>query len=244
MLSYQKWGLSAVWSGDSDGVEDKQSPQVQFQFFILIFFFFYFEKKKTKQTHSNSLTSGHVLFSEQLSTVFHFLFSFVLSFSLFLGTSRLWMGWRRSCSSSFPQLFKTCWLVTRSCVFIVAAFLLSCWTVARFHRRALSLSLSLSLPPSSLELHLNLETHVLSMQGVSLQSSVWDLWWLTGNFSVHVKGAFFKREKSELERTRTLIKSCDLKRGGGGGKTQALSRPTSLIQNCCLSMREFVSWPM
>lgn len=57
------------------------------------------------------MTSGHVLFSEQLSTVFHVLFSLVLSFSLFLGTSQLWMGWQRSCSSSFHS-FKTCWLVT------------------------------------------------------------------------------------------------------------------------------------
>ena len=98
----------------------------------------------------------------------------------------------------------------------LSCFLVEPWRASTAaHSLFLSLSLSLSLPPSSLELHLNLETHVLSMQGVSLQSSVWDLWWLTGNFSVHVKGAFFKREKSELERTRTLIKSCDLKRGGG-----------------------------
>lgn len=66
---------------------------------------------KKKKKNSNDLTSGHVLFSEQLSTVFHFLFSFVLSFSLFLGTSHLWMGWQHSCSSSFNS-FKTCWWVT------------------------------------------------------------------------------------------------------------------------------------
>lgn len=155
--------------------------------FYLHFLFFFYKKEK-KTTHSNSLTSGHVLFSEQLSTVFHFLFSFVLSFSLFLGTSGLWMGWQRSCSSSFPQLFKTCWLVTRSCVFIVAAFMLSCWTVACFHRRALSLSPRLCLN------FISISKHFLSTRRVSLQSSVWDLWWLTEYLSVHVKGAFLTRK--------------------------------------------------
>lgn len=77
---------------------------------VTIFYLNFFWLKK-KQKNSNNLTSGHVLFSEQLSTVFHFLFSFVLSFSLFLGTSHLWMGWQHSCSSSFHS-FKTCWLVT------------------------------------------------------------------------------------------------------------------------------------
>lgn len=67
------------------------------------------QKKMFKE--KSNLTSGHVLFAEQLSTVFHYLFSFVLSFSLFLGTSQLWMGWQHSCSSSFHS-FKTCWLVT------------------------------------------------------------------------------------------------------------------------------------
>lgn len=53
-----------------------------------------------------------VLFSEQLSTVFRYLFSFVLSsLSLFLGSSWLWMGWQHSCSSSFHS-FRTLWLVT------------------------------------------------------------------------------------------------------------------------------------
>lgn len=78
---------------------------------VTIFIFFFFLPKGGKKNYSNNLTSGHVLFSEQLSTVFHFLFSFVLSFSLFLGTSHLWMGWQHSCSSSFHS-FKTCWLVT------------------------------------------------------------------------------------------------------------------------------------
>lgn len=39
---------------------------------VLLFFFFLSEEKKTK--YSDNLTSGHVLFSEQLSTVFHFCF--------------------------------------------------------------------------------------------------------------------------------------------------------------------------
>lgn len=79
----------------------------------LQFLFFLCLKKKIKK-YSNNLTSGHVLFSEQLSTVFHFCFffsPFVLSFSLFLGTSHSWTGWHRSCSSSFHS-FETCWLVT------------------------------------------------------------------------------------------------------------------------------------
>lgn len=76
-----------------------------------MFQFFKKGRKENRKKYSNNLTSGHVLFSEQLSTVFHSLFSFVLSFSLFLGTSQLWMGWQHSCSSSFHS-FKTCWLVT------------------------------------------------------------------------------------------------------------------------------------
>lgn len=87
-------------------------------FLSLFLFLFWDEGGK----YSTNLTSGHVPFSEQLSAVFHFLFSFVLSFSLFLGTSHLWMGWRRrrrrSCSSSFHSS-RTCWWVT------MAAFSLS-----------------------------------------------------------------------------------------------------------------------
>lgn len=90
-------------------------------FFLSLFLFLFWDEGGK---YSTNLTSGHVPFSEQLSAVFHFLFSFVLSFSLFLGTSHLWMGWRRrrrrwrSCSSSFHSS-RTCWWVT------MAAFSLS-----------------------------------------------------------------------------------------------------------------------
>ena len=83
MLSYQKWGLSAVWSGDSDGVEDKQSPQVQFQFFILIFFFlFRKEKNKTNPQQQFDIWSRSVLWTvvHSLSLSF-FICSLLFTFS-------------------------------------------------------------------------------------------------------------------------------------------------------------------
>lgn len=102
------------------------------------------------------MTSGHVLFSEQLSTVFHFLFSFVLSFSLFLGTSRLWMGWQHSCSSSFHS-FKTCWLVTMAVFSLsqlyafvelwrvsIVVYFLRCY-LKSFHRNLFPFTLPVSL---------------------------------------------------------------------------------------------------
>ena len=94
---------------------------------VRCYIFFLLRRKK----YSNNLTSGRVLFSEQLSTVFHFcfFFPFVLSFSLFLGTSHSWTGWHRSCSSSFHS-FETCWLVTGP-VFVAAAPHF-CWTGAAF----------------------------------------------------------------------------------------------------------------
>ncbi len=140
-------GFISTVKCDSDGVEDKQSAQVQCSNFYLYFFSFKFLKIEKLKKYSNNLTSGHVLFSEQLSTVFHFLFSFVLSFSLFLGTSQLWMGWQHSCSSSFHS-FKTCWLVT------MAVFSLSQLSafVELWHVSILMYFLHLSLKLS----HLNL----------------------------------------------------------------------------------------
>lgn len=100
------------------------------------FFFFKSERRLIirMKNYSNDLTSG--LFSEQLSTVFHFLFSFVLSFSLVFGTSSLWTRWQRRCSSYFYSLLigrpRRCLLLTASCF---------CWTVATFHRSVLHLEL-------------------------------------------------------------------------------------------------------
>lgn len=77
-------------------MEDKRVATGALLDFLIIFFLFLFCDEEAGGwsgggggTHSTNLTSGHVPFSEQLSAVFHFLFSFVLSFSLFLGTSHL-----------------------------------------------------------------------------------------------------------------------------------------------------------
>lgn len=169
------------------------------------------------------MTSGHVLFPEQLSTVFHFLFSFVLSFSLFLGTSQLWMGWQHSCSSSFHS-FKTCWLVT------MAVFSLSQLSafVELWHVSIVMYFLRLYFKLS----HLNLFPFTLP---VSLLITEWvdcpvfwshwtELWWLTAVCIIFFRSGAFQRSsacvktfwslwvRSHQEWTRSFVTPrCDLK---------------------------------
>lgn len=88
-----------------------QPCEAQHRCSATILFFSLLEEKK-----HNTATIWHLVMFCSLNScpqsfTFVFFFPFVLSFSLFLGTSHSWTGWHRSCSSSFHS-FETCWLVT------------------------------------------------------------------------------------------------------------------------------------
>lgn len=100
---------------------------------VVLQFLSFFFLKKTKKG-SNNLTSGLVLFSEQLSTVFHFLHLFS-PFHFFL--AHLICEWGGSIAAHLLSTALRLLIRNYGCVFIVTAQSFS-WTVARFQQRVLS----------------------------------------------------------------------------------------------------------
>lgn len=125
----QSWDVSALWNGESDGVEDKQSPQVWCYNFYL---FFSWKKPKKAATIWHLVLFCSLNSCPQSFTFFLHLFS---PFHFFL--AHLICEWGGSIAAHLLSTALRLLISNYGCVFIVTAQSFS-WKVAHFQQRVLS----------------------------------------------------------------------------------------------------------